>query len=181
MEVGRFISGSGIVLYREQQVIDALFLTTTSLAMILPFYFWIFQAKLSLNFFKDEFTYLKIYQIIANHLSLFFLVPEILLTRVLVEKMFAIIPASLIILYHSQVWMTHYVFEWEWPVPFYFENYFTMGLNPIFLFLALASGIGAISIGVILVYVFVDSREKAHKKRKKSKDQAKRENIIITI
>merc|ERR1719215_2044907 len=104
-------------------------------------------------------TNIRVYHLVGHHLALIIMIPDIILTRNAIEKMLAIVPAVIVILYHGLVWFLRYQLKWSWPLQTYFKNYFRAGIEPIYLFLAVAAWIGGVSFGVIFAYILVSYRE----------------------
>ena len=87
----RYSSGHGLVLPFESLILEILFISTMAFSLTLPAYFWTFSVFLQapITFF-NTFSYLKTYQMFAYHLPLMFVLPEIFVTRNLVNKFYVI-------------------------------------------------------------------------------------------
>jgi ABC-type multidrug transport system permease subunit len=146
------------------------YISTSSISIFLIVNYWIFEWKQEYAFMEDnKDRFLR--NAIGNNFGIVLLFLETILSRVRVVKFYASIGPIAVLLYIFWVWVTRYIFQWEWPLKMV-ETYFSRDIsvfNLIIHFIILA----AVGSGTpVIVYAIIAIRDYiANKLKRKPKTQ----------
>jgi hypothetical protein len=147
----------------DTPLFDILFICTSSFSFLMVALYWIFIRDLNFRSI-GQWAPFQFQTLIGYHLGVVMMLIEIFLSCHMVVKIQAIAPPLCAVLYIFQVWVTHYIGGWPWPLQL-FPEYFEKSHHFMFLVASFAVTLLAATFGCMIVYALVHLREYINEKK----------------